>query len=500
MKFKELCSLLEKNHFEARVYLPCDVKDKDPEIDVLVSDSRVVTHGTMFACVSGGHADGHDFAAGAVDAGACALMCERELPLPVPQIICSDIRRNMGVAASLLYGTPLEKLTMVALTGTNGKTTSTFMLKSILEASGTKTGLLGTVFYDDGDVVEEAVHTTPEGSDLQFWLSRMVKNGCKACIMETSSHSVSQGRIDGVLYDRAGFTNLSVDHLDFHGDMENYFQAKRTLFTKYMRNGWKCAVNIDDEYGKRLFSELKEHAVSYGIEDKNADFSASIKGVSIKGLDAEIKTPCSDAPVAVRLPLLGKYNVYNALQALSLAWTLGVKIETAIDSLVNMKQVPGRLERYHIAGSGSCVIDFAHSPDGLEKVLTALRPVCRGRLCVVFGAGGDRDKTKRPLMGEIAGRLADMAIITSDNPRSEDPAVITLEIEAGAKKHDTEYKIIVDRREAIYAGLSAIAPEDILLIAGRGPERCQILKDGPVPLLDKDVVLDWCAQNGKEVL
>ena len=498
MRFKELWALLEKNRFEAKVYVPEKVKDDNPDIRLLVSDSRLAEPGTIFACVSGGHADGHDFAQKAVEHGSCAIMCEHEMDLPVPQIICSDIRRNMGVAASIIYGEPLGKLTMVAITGTNGKTTSTFMLKSILENAGIKTGLLGTVYYDDGDVVEDAVHTTPEASDLQFWLSRMAANGCKACIMETSSHSIVQGRIEGVLYDRGGFTNLSVDHLDYHGDMENYYLAKKTLFDKYMRNNWKASVNIDDKYGKRLYAELGKHAVSFAMEDTTADFFAEIKGTSIEGMDVLIKTPDHSAPVSVRLPLLGEYNAHNALQALSLAWTLGIRNGTAIDGLVNMKQVPGRLERYMISGGGSCVIDFAHSPDGLEKVLTALRPVCKGNLYVVFGAGGDRDKTKRPLMGEIATRIADRVIITSDNPRSEDPATITKEIEAGALKHKTEYKIIVDRREAIYEGLSMIEENDILLIAGKGPERYQILKDGPIPFLDKDVLHVWCRLNGKE--
>ncbi len=501
MKLKKLLAQLEKSTLNIKVYVPASVIDPD-EIDIitLVSDSRKSAPGTLFACVKGDHSDGHDYAERAVSAGSTVLLCEHKLDIAVPQIICPDVRRNMGTVASLLYDSPLSKLTMIAITGTNGKTTSTFMTKSILENIGIKTGLLGTIYYEDGNEVEDAEHTTPEGSDLQQWLYRMVGNGCSACVMETSSHAIVQGRLEGALYDRAGFTNLTVDHLDYHGDMESYYKAKKTLFENYMRNNWRAAVNIDDEYGARLFKELGYRAVSFGIKDSSAMFYATIKGTSIEGMDVEIKTPDSDIPEAARLPLLGEYNILNALQALSLAWTLGICTRTALGGLVKMKQVPGRLERYMISGTGSCVIDFAHSPDGLEKVLTALRSVCKGKLYVVFGAGGDRDKTKRPLMGEIATRLADSVIITSDNPRSEDPDVITYEIEAGAKKHSTEYKVIVDRKSAIFEGLSRIKPNDILLIAGKGPERFQILKNGPVPFLDKNVVFEWCSLNNKEVL
>jgi len=501
MKLKKFLDMLENSALDIKVNLPAPDFNID-EIDIkgLVSDSRKSGPGMVFACVKGDHSDGHDYAAKAVAAGASVLMCEYPLDIAVPQIICSDIRRNMGMAASLLYGSPLSKLTMIAITGTNGKTTSTFMIKSILENVGIKTGLLGTIYYDDGNVVEDAEHTTPEGSDLQRWLYRMVNNGCSACVMETSSHAIVQGRLEGALYDRAGFTNLTVDHLDYHGDMESYFKAKKTLFDSYMRGQWRAAVNIDNEYGARLFDELGCRAVSFGIKDENAMFYAAIKGTSVEGMDVEIKTPDSDIPEKAKLPLLGDYNIMNALQAISIAWTLGISSSSAIAGLIKMKQVPGRLERYMINGSGSCVIDFAHSPDGLEKVLTALRSVCRGKLYVVFGAGGDRDKTKRPLMGEIATRLADSVIITSDNPRSEDPSRITAEIEEGARKNSAEYSVIVDRKSAIFEGLGRIGPDDILLIAGKGPERFQILKDGPIPFLDKDKVFEWCSINGKEVL
>ena len=499
MNFSMLIELLDKKKMELSVNIPDRATVCNPEINMLFSDSRKVVPGSIFACVKGGHTDGHEFSDKAAELGASALICEHPLDTPLPQIITKDIRRNMGTIASVLYGEPAKKLSMIAITGTNGKTTSTFMTKSILEHAGMKTGLLGTVYYDDGDVFEDAEHTTPEASDLQYWLYRMVKNGCKACVMETSSHSIVQGRIDGVMYDRAGFTNLSVDHLDYHKDMENYFNAKKLLFEKYMRNNWKACVNTDDSYGRRLYGALCDKAMSFGINDQSADFRAVIKATSIEGMEADIKIPDSKSPYSVRLPLLGNYNIMNALQALSISWTLGISNSDAIEGLQNMKQVPGRLERYLIKDGGSCVIDFAHSPDSLEKVLGALRPVCKGKLCVVFGAGGDRDKTKRPLMGEVASRLADEVIVTSDNPRSEDPETITKEIEAGVKQHHSNYKIIIDRREAIYEGLSSVSEGDILLVSGKGPERYQILKDGSIPFLDKDVLSDWCAKNSMEL-
>jgi len=501
MKLKKLLELLEKSSMDIRIIIP-DSSDSIGETDIkgLVSDSRKSAPGMIFACVRGDHIDGHDYAAKAVEAGASVLMCERRLDIDVPQIICSDIRRNMGKAASILYEAPLSKLTMIAVTGTNGKTTSAFMTKSILEAAGIKTGLLSTVCCDDGNNAEEAEHTTPEGSDLQQWLYRMVGNGCGACVMEASSHSIVQGRLEGALYDRAGFTNLTVDHLNYHIDMESYYMAKKTLFENYMRGDWRASVNIDDAYGARLFGELGKRSISYSIKDTGAMFFASLKKASVEGMDVEIKTPDSEAAHIVKLPLIGEHNIQNTLQAVSLAWSLGIGTETALKGAINMQPVPGRLERYLVGGTGSCVIDFAHNPDGLEKALTALRSICRGRLYVAFGASGESDTSKRPMMGEVAARLADSVIITSDNPRSEDPYAIASEIEAGARKHPaTECRIIVDRREAVFEGLGRIAPDDILVLAGKGPERYQELKNGPVPYNDKETVLEWCRLNSKEI-
>ncbi|MDO5116405.1 MAG: UDP-N-acetylmuramoyl-L-alanyl-D-glutamate--2,6-diaminopimelate ligase [Synergistaceae bacterium] len=500
MNLKKLIGLLEKSPIEIRYHIPEGCDPEKIELESLVCDSRKAGPGIIFAATKGEHHDAHDFIPSAVAAGSPAILCEREVESEAPRIITPDVRSAMGCVCALLHGEPAKKMTMIALTGTNGKTTSAFMTQAILQRAGIKCGLIGTVLYDDGAKTEEAEHTTPEGADLQNLLARMVENGCKACVMETSSHSLVQGRVSGIAYDRAGFTNLTPEHLDFHKTMENYFLAKKRLFDGCMRNNWQASVNIDDQYGRRLRGELGKRAITYSMIDEGADFFASIANITLEGLDIEIKLPGSAKKQQIKLPVLGAYNVSNALQALSLAWSIGISAQSALEALQNMPQVPGRLERYKIDGSGSCVIDFAHSPDGLEKVLSALRPICAKRLCVVFGAGGDRDRSKRPVMGEIASRLADYVVITSDNPRSEEPASITAEIERGVREHDTPFAVRVDRREAIYYGLDMIEDGDMLVIAGRGPETQQILKDGPIPLVDKEIMEDWCALRGKKVL
>ena len=502
MRLSSLVSLLEKGPLDVRIH---SVSDPEhlllTEVDNLVSDSRKVTKGSIFACVEGEHSDGHDFAQAALSSGAAALLCEHPLKnIDIPQLICPDVRRNMGRVASMLYNEPASGLKMIGITGTNGKTTSTFMTKSILENSGIKTGLLGTVWCDDGVLKEDAEHTTPEGSDLQAWLHRMVSNGCSTCIMEASSHAISQGRIDGVLYDRAGFTNLTVDHLNYHLDMESYFEAKNSLFKNYMRGDWRAAVNIDDPYGELLYRQLGRRCVGYSLINSGADFSACVKKASVEGMEVEISTPEKRNATETKLPLIGVYNVMNALQALSLCWTLGIGREAALEGLVKMRQVPGRLERYLIEKSGTCVIDFAHNPDGLDKILTALRTICEGKLTVVFGASGESDVSKRPLMGETASRIADRVIISSDNPKSEDPSAIAAEILEGAQKYAAECSVIIDRNEAVSFGLENLKSGDILLLAGKGPESYQILKEGPVPYSDKNAMDAWCRKIGKRYI
>ena len=361
MNFRKLVHILDKSPLDKHIHIPegCDIDSV--ELEGMVCDSRKAAPGLMFAAAKGDHADGYNFIEQAVAKGAPAVLCERESAASVPQIITPDVRSAMGYVCSMIHDEPSRRMTMIAVTGTNGKTTSAFMTQAILNHCGIKTGLAGTVIYDDGAVIEEAEHTTPEGADLQNLFARMVKNGCKACVMEVSSHSLVQGRVSGTAYDRAGFTNLTIDHLDFHKTMENYFNAKKILFDKYMRNNWQACVNVDDEYGRRLRDFLGKRAITYAMLDESADFFASIKNFSLDGLDIEIKMPGAGGVKALKLPLLGGYNVLNALQALSLAWSVGVSANCALDALAHMPQVPGRLERYKIEGGGTCVIDFAHT-------------------------------------------------------------------------------------------------------------------------------------------
>jgi len=492
MNFRELTKELKNSGLDFTV-----VNEQDANVDFLTADSRKAINGTIFACVKGEHSDGHNFAAAAVKQGATAIVCEYELDIDVPQIICKDVRKNMGTVAASLYGHPADKLKLVAITGTTGKTTSTFMTKAVLDYAGLKCGLLGSVYYDDGKSREEAPRTTPEADIIQYKLSQMVKNGCKACVMEASSHSIAQGRIEGCLFDAAGFTNLTQDHLDFHLTMENYFEAKKELFRNYMRGDWKVSAFMDNVYGAKICSWLKDKAVSYSLIDRNADYFATISDVSAHGTVTEI-TAFGEI-VTVTLPVIGNHNILNVMQSLSIANILGVDLKTAVEALKKMPQVPGRLERYILDNSAVCVIDFAHAPDGLEKLLTALRSVCKGRLIVAFGAGGDRDKTKRPVMGEIGTRLADYTILTTDNPRSELPDAIIDGLEEGAKKNLAPYERITDRRQAIYKGLSMLEAGDVFAIVGKGPETYMEVKGVKLPFLDKQVVADWCEKEGREI-
>lgn len=498
MLFNELTEIMRDRKLEFETFLPED-SNTAAEIEALVSDSREAGEKSIFACVKGEHSDGHSFAEKAAAQGASALLCERKLDLPLPQIICSNVRSSMGAVASCLYGFPAEKLTMVGITGTNGKTTSTFMLRSILETAGIKTGLLGTVFYSDGNENTDADHTTPEGSDLQMWLAKMVKNGCKACVMEVSSHSLDQGRVAGVEYNSGGFTNLTVDHLDYHKNMENYFSAKKKLLGR-MKKEWSFSVNIDDAYGKRIKDEYGDKVITYSMKDESADFYAEICDSSISGTKINIKFPGKISKETILLPVIGDYNIMNALQASSIAWSLGIELSSIQEGLLKMSQVPGRLEKYHIKGSGTYIIDFAHTPDALEKTIELLRNFCEHRLFVLFGAGGDRDNSKRSIMGEIATRLADYTVITSDNPRSEDPDSIIAEIETGAKKNSGAYELVTDRTEAICHALDMLEEGDILLVAGKGAEQKQIFKDRTVPYRDIDVLKSWSKKRDKEVL
>ena len=453
------------------------VGDGAVEVSELAYDSREVTPGTLFFCVPGEKVDGHEFAAGAVEAGAVALVVERELgKLDVAQVVVSDARAAMAPLAARFYGDPTGELKVVGITGTNGKTTTAFLLREILESAGIQSGLLGTVKQVVGGVEEEVERTTPEAIDLQATFRRMLDGGDRACVMEVSSHALALHRCDAIHFDVALFTNLTQDHLDFHAGMEDYFASKRLLFE--MEPGI-AIVNLDDPYGRRLAEEFE--CATFSAEGGDADLAASDVGITALGAEFSV----GGVPVRTRLP--GHFNAANALGAFAAATALGVEPEVAAAGLADAAPPPGRFEPIDEGQPFSVLVDYAHTPDSLENVLRAARPLTSGRLIVVVGAGGDRDRDKRPKMGRAAAEGADFVIFTSDNPRSEDPGAIVAEVKAGAgERNGVEAE--VDRRAAIALALSRAEPGDTVVIAGKGHEQGQEFENGrKLPFDDREV-------------
>jgi UDP-N-acetylmuramoyl-L-alanyl-D-glutamate--2,6-diaminopimelate ligase len=438
----------------------------EAEISGLAYSSQSVTPGTLFFCVPGFRADGHDFARQAVERGAAALVCQRPLGLGVPEVLVDDVRAAMGPAAARFYGDPTSELDVVGITGTNGKTTTAFLVRHLLEADGRRCGLLGTVKRVVGGAEEDVERTTPEAIDLQSTFRRMLAAGDRACAMEVSSHALELGRAAGIRFACRVFTNLTQDHLDFHENMEAYFLAKRRLFEE----PGPSVVNMDDEYGRRIAAELD--CVTFGIETE-ADYRALDVEFDLMGSRFRCETP--DGPLHLESRLPGLFNVQNALGAVAVARLLGVGADTIATALPRFGRVPGRFEPVDEGQDFGVLVDYAHTPDSLENVLRAAREVARGRVHVVFGAGGDRDRGKRPLMGEAARRLADRVLVTSDNPRNEPPEAIVDEIMEGAgdgAERET------DRARAIGLATEGARPGDVVVIAGKGHEQGQEFEDG----------------------
>ncbi len=428
------------------------------------SSDRVVP-GALFFCVPGFRADGHDFAPDAVARGAAALVCERPLGLGVPEVVVPSVRAAMAPVAARFYGDPTRELRVVGVTGTNGKTTTAFLVRALLEAGGVQTGLLGTVKSVVGGREEPVERTTPEAIDLQATFRRMLDSGDRACAMEVSSHALELGRAEGIHFAARIFTNLTQDHLDFHKDMESYFAAKRRLF----EGGEGVAiVNLDDDYGRRL----ADGATTYAIE-READYRARDIRFDTAGSSFTVDTP--DGPFELETRLPGLFNVQNTLAAVAAARALGVDRETIRAGLRTADRVPGRFEPVDEGQQFSVLVDYAHTPEALDNVLRAARELTRGRLHVVFGAGGDRDRGKRPLMGRVASELADRVIVTSDNPRSEDPDAIVDEVLGGTTG---EAEREVDRRRAISLAVETAEPGDVVVIAGKGHEQGQEFAGG----------------------
>ena len=458
-----------------------DAAGDAPAVDItaLAYDNRVVAPGTLFFCVPGFTRDGHDFAPDAVARGASALVVERPLGLGVPEVRVPDVRAAMAPAAAALAGDPTAGLTAVGITGTNGKTTSAYLVRALLEAGGRRTGMLGTVTAIVGGAAEPMVRTTPEAIDLQPTFARMRDAGDEAVVMEVSSHALALHRADAIHWDAAVFTNLTQDHLDFHADMDDYFAAKRMLFVGEARPPI-AVVNVDDPWGARLAAELPG-AVTVGLDAPDAQLRGRIVEADATGTTFE-----ADG-LRLRVAMPGRFNVLNALGAVAVARALGVGDDAIAAALPRAGRVPGRFEAVDAGQDFAVVVDYSHTPDSIENVLRAARELAAGRVLVVFGAGGDRDRAKRPLMGAAAATGADVAIVTSDNPRSEDPDAIIDEIAAGMAGRATVERI-PDRRAAIERAVALAGPGDVVVVAGKGHERGQELAAGEkVPFDDVEV-------------
>jgi UDP-N-acetylmuramoyl-L-alanyl-D-glutamate--2,6-diaminopimelate ligase len=454
----------------------------------VVLDTRKVVPGALFCCVPGSRVDGHDLAAKALDAGAAALVVQRPLALEAPQLLVGRVRDALAPLAAAFFDHPSDRLDLVGVTGTNGKTTTTYMLEAIFRAAGRVPGVVGTVEVRLGDRRRPAVHTTPEAPDLQRLLAEMADAGVEAAAMEVSSHGLALHRVDGTRFKAAIFTNLTQDHLDFHANLEDYYQAKRRLFTRAFTP--LGVVNVDDPHGRLLAGTAEVEVVTTGTAD-DAAWRATEVAASLEGASFRVVSPAGDRPV--RLRLAGHFNVANALGALAAADAVGIDLDTAVAGLEALAGVPGRFERVDAGQPFTVLVDYAHTPDSLDNLLRAARAVTGGRVIVVFGCGGDRDRAKRPLMGEIAGRLADVAVVTSDNPRSEDPGAIVAQVAEGVARATGPdgFLVEVDRRAAIRAALAMAGPGDAVLLAGKGHEQGQEFAGGrKVPFDDRQVAAE----------
>jgi UDP-N-acetylmuramoyl-L-alanyl-D-glutamate--2,6-diaminopimelate ligase len=454
--------------------------------DVVVSgiaySSAAVRPGDAFFCVPGFAHDGHDFAADAVKRGASAVVVQRPLEgVDAPQFLVGDTRAALAWGAAAYFGRPSREMHVVGITGTNGKTTTTYLVDAIVRAAKHQTGVIGTVETRIKDERQAAARTTPESSDLQALLARMRDAGVSAVSMEVSSHAIDLHRIDAVDFAVVAFTNLTQDHLDYHRTLEEYSSVKRRLFTDFEARA--RVVNIDDPLGAELADAI-DGCLTVG-RSPNASIRAEDEELSSAGSVLRLVTPQGQR--LVRLPLAGAYNVSNALVAAGCGLALGIDLDTVVGGLEAAPQVPGRLERVECGQDFAVVVDYAHTPDSLEKATAAMRDVTSGRVIVVFGCGGDRDPDKRPLMGLAAGRSADLSIVTSDNPRSEDPVGIILQVEDGLREAGGAYEVQVDRRRAIARAIAEARPGDAVLIAGKGHEDYQIFADHTVHFDDREV-------------
>jgi len=459
----------------------------EPGVDVraVVHDSRAATPGALFACIRGDHVDGHAYAPDAVAAGAVACLVEHAVPADAALVRVASVRRALGPIAARFHGDPSRGVRVLGVTGTNGKTTTTYLLEAIARAAGERAGVIGTTgaHLDGSEIVLQ--HTTPEATELQALLAQLRAEGAQTIAMEVSSHALDQRRVDGTRYAAACFTNLTHDHLDYHVTLDDYFEAKARLFTPAFTD--RAVVNIDDEHGRLLEKRARDAGLdltSYGLESP-ADVTARDLELAADG--TRLVLAVNGSEVSVRTHLVGRFNVLNVLAAAATASAGGFRTDAIVEGIDALRAVPGRMERVHHDGPFAVLVDYAHTPDALASVLAAARPLvgANGRLVVVFGCGGDRDRAKRPAMGEVASRVADLAIVTTDNSRSEDPAAIAREIVAGMDGNDPIVEL--DRRNAIRTAVRDARPGDVIVIAGKGHETGQTANGVTVPFDDRVV-------------
>jgi UDP-N-acetylmuramoyl-L-alanyl-D-glutamate--2,6-diaminopimelate ligase len=497
MKLGDLLTGLEHRTTLSPGWLQREVRD-------IAHDSRMVKPGSLFVAVRGFHSDGHQFISQAIKQGALAIVAEKQavppVPAGIPLLLVDDSRRALALLANTFFGHPSRRLLLTGITGTNGKTTTTYLVKSIVEAAGHTAGLIGTIDYRVGDTVYPAPNTTPESLELQRLLSEMVGLGTRHCIIEVSSHALALGRIEGCEFAAAGFTNLTQDHLDFHESMDVYFQAKLRLFTGLSPEAW-AIINSDDARGTEIVRKTRARVITTGFSEL-----ANVRPVGairhgINGLMFDAASPAGTIPV--ESPLVGRYNIYNILTAIGIGTALGVSAEMIARGIRNMKAVPGRMEKVDEGQPFGVVVDYAHTEDAIVRLLESVREVAAKRIITVFGCGGDRDRTKRPAMGAAAITGSDIVIVTSDNPRTEDPLSIIRDIEQGLRERGVKtsaqdagrqvapgkkpYIVIPGRHEAVAVAIGLARPGDVVVLAGKGHEDYQIIGETKMRFDDREV-------------
>lgn len=500
MRLSALLSAIPEE-FQPRLIASRD-GDNDPALRSIVYDSRSVTQGALFVALRGSIVDGHRYLKQAVALGAVALLSE-EIPQnidTVPVICVSDTRRALAYLANAFYGTPSKELTLIGVTGTNGKTSTTYLVESILKSAGKKTGVIGTIEIRYADQRQRTLNTTPESLDLQRTLRSMRDHKVQAVAMEVSSHGTQTGRVDGCVFQVAALTNLTQDHLDFHGTMQEYCASKRLLFSKHLAKAGTAVINIDDPSADTFLAAAQKAGAKIVRVSRDAKSSAEIRlesaNVELHRTQARVVTP--KGSLEIELPLIGDFNLENMLIAVGIGTALDIAPTAIVQGIHECPQVPGRVEHVSLEGvsAPTILVDYAHTPDALDKLLRTVRPLTAGKLITIFGCGGDRDRSKRPLMAKAVAQSSDFAILTNDNPRTEDPNQIFADIVPGMEgmqqvttelfsKHNKEYVLLPDRRSAIQFAIASAKPQDTVLIAGKGHEDYQIIGHERLPFDDR---------------